>query len=112
VYYSIGATMTLVEKLDPGKLGFSPKMAALVGAIIGHDYGARDPRGGQFSSLSITSDGFLIAATTSHESGAFVGSADDFKRNLDLLLETAKLTKTEREEFDALYRRNVTDWRS
>jgi len=103
--------MTLAQKLDPGKLGFSPKMAALVGAIIGHDYGARDPRDGQLTSLSITSDGFLIAATSSHESGAFVGSVDDFKRNLDLLLESAKLTPEDRQEFDRLYSQNVTDWR-
>src|ERR1039458_5239218 len=49
------------ERISPRDLGFSPKMAAIVGAIIGHDYGVRDSRGGQLTSLAITSDGYVTA---------------------------------------------------
>ena len=101
----------LAKKLNPLKLGYSPKMAALVGAIISHDYGTRDGRGGKLTGLSITSDGFLLASTTSHESGAFIGTANDFERNLWQFLAHAKLTGEERQEFDRLFRVNVCDWR-
>lgn len=108
IFYSHNA---LARKLHPRRLGYSPKMAALIGAIIGHDYGARDPRGGKLTGLSITSDGFLVASTTSHESGAFIGTADDFERNLRQFLADADLTDEERQEFDRLYRANGCDWR-
>ena len=104
--------MNLAEKLNPRKLGYSPKMAAIVGAIIGHDYGSRDPRGGKIGHISITSDGFIIAQTTSHETGAFLGEASDLERNLIMLVDDAKLTKEERAEYDRLYHSNVTDWRA
>ena len=61
------------ERIDLRKFNFSPKLTALVGAIIGHDYGVRDRKGGRLTVLSITSDGFVVAASTAHESGAFVG---------------------------------------
>ena len=105
------SVLLLAQKLNPQYLGYSPMMAALIGAIIGHDYGARDLRGGMLTGLTITSDGFIIASTTSHEIGAFFGTADDLTRNLKQLLSEANLTVEERKQFAALYRENVTDWR-
>src|SRR5690348_2999129 len=59
------------RRINPAALNFSPKMVAIVGAIIGHDYGVRDGRGRQLTGLSITSDGFVIAETTPVSSGTF-----------------------------------------
>jgi len=87
-------------------------MAAIVGAIIEHDYGARDGKGGQLGPLSITSDGFVIAQSSAHETGAFIGEASDLERNLQALLSTANLTEDEAAEWNRLYRKNVTDWRA
>ena len=33
------ASPEFAERINPTNLGFSPKMTAIVGAIIGHDYG-------------------------------------------------------------------------
>lgn len=99
------------DRIDPSKFNFSPKLVAIVGAIIGHDYGVRDGRGGKLSRLSITSDGFVTAASTmSDGGGAFIGSADDLERNLSEY--RTELTDEDRSEFDRLYMANVTDWRS
>jgi len=101
----------LSDKLNPLKLGFSPFMAAVVGAIIEHDYGVRDRKGGRLTGLSITSDGFVVASSTAHESGALLGSVDDLDRNLALLLQDADLDREERKEFAELYQSHVADWR-
>jgi hypothetical protein len=99
------------ERVSPRKFNFSPKLCALVGAIIGHDYGVRDSRGGQLTSLSITSDGFVICGSTMGDGGgAFIGDATDLERNLALW--KAELTPEDRAEFERLYAVNVTDWRS
>lgn len=77
----------------------------------GFDYGARDRKGGQLTSLSITSDGFVIATSTASDGGgAFIGDASELKRNLDLYLEG--LSPEDRQEFNRLYRERVTDWRN
>jgi hypothetical protein len=103
------------ERINPRNLGFSPKMAAIVGAIIGHDYGVRDGRGGELSSLSITSDGYVMAhSTASDGGGAFLGSADDLDRNVEqfsLVLHDAA-SDEDAEEFERLYKTNVKDWRN
>jgi hypothetical protein len=101
----------LAEKLNPRVHGFSPKMAALVGAMIGFDYGVRDDKGGHIGPLSITSDGFVIAASDVHESGAFLGDFREIDKNLKLLLADANLTAAERKEFNRLYKKNVLDLR-
>ena len=101
---------TFALRIHPGKLGFSPKLTAIVGAIIGHDYGVRDARGGKLTSLSITSDGFVIChSTMSDGGGAFLGSADDLQRNLKLFV--AELAPKDFAEFSKLYGQNVKDWR-
>jgi hypothetical protein len=99
----------LAEKLNPRKFGFSPKMAALLGAILGHDYGVTDSRGGRLISLSITSDGFVICGSTAHESGAFVGEVSDLERNLEALLEAAHLDVSEAIAFERVYASRVQD---
>jgi len=102
-------------RIHPGNLGYSPKMAAIVGAIIGHDYGVRDSRGGRLTSLSITSDGYVTAHSTASEGGgAFLGSADDLERNVEefsLNLHDAA-SDEDAEEFDRRYKANVRDWRN
>jgi hypothetical protein len=101
----------LADKLNPQKLGYSPFMGAIVGAILGYDYGVRDSRGGRLTGLSITSDGFLMGSTTSHETGAFLGAVDDLDTNLAKLVQDANLTPAERQEFAELYKARVLDWR-
>jgi hypothetical protein len=88
-------------------------MTAIVGAIIGHDYGVRDSRGGLLTGLSITSDGFVTAySTASDGGGAFLGTADDLVRNLaDYRFTLAGENDEDAEEFDRLYKLNVHDWR-
>lgn len=103
------------ERINPRYLGYSPKMTAIVGAIIGHDYGVRDSRGGRLTGLSITSDGYVTAhSTASDGGGAFLGSADDLERNVEeisLHLHDAA-SDEDAEEFDRLYKANVRDWRN
>ena len=101
------------DRINPTNLGFSPKMTAIVGAIIGHDYGVRDSRGGYLSGLSITSDGHVVAQSTAHESGAFIETASDLDRNLELF--TLALhdgaSDEDAEEFEELCALNIRDWR-
>jgi hypothetical protein len=97
------------ERIHPGKLGFSPKLAAIVGVIIGHDFDVIDGRGGTLTSIGITSDGFVVGGTTSHESGAFIGTASELEANLQVWKNN--LTPADRVEFERLYDTNVEDWR-
>ena len=101
------------ERISPRNLGFSPRMTAIVGAIIGFDYGVRDRKGGLLSGLSVTSDGFVMASSTASDGGgAFIGSADDLERNLaDYRFTLAGENDEDAEEFAKLYARNVKDWR-
>jgi hypothetical protein len=96
-------------RVNPRRFNFSLMMVAIVGAVIQHDYGIRDARGGRLTALHITSDGFLLASTTSHDSGLFLGTGQDFDRNLSNYL--TFLTNDDRERFARLYSANVTDWR-
>ena len=107
--------MEFAERINPRNLGFSPKMVAIVGAIIGHDYGVRDRRGGRLTSLSITSDGFVTCGSTASDGGgAFIGSADDLDRNLEqfIMVLHDDVSDEDAEEFERLYKANVEDWRS
>jgi hypothetical protein len=100
-------------RINPTNLGFSPKMTAIVGAIIGHDYGVRDRKGGLLTGLSITSDGYVICSSTASDGGgAFIGSAADLERNIEAYrFELASQNDEDAEEFERLYNRNVKDWR-
>lgn len=97
------------ERIYPRKFGFSPRMAAIVGAIIGHDYGVRDSRGGYLTHLHITSDGFVMASSTVHDSGALLTNIAELTANLAPYL--AELTERDRLEFQRLYKGNVKDYR-
>lgn len=102
---------SFADRINPRNFGFSPKLTAIVGAIIHHDYGVRDVRNGQLSSISITSDGFVLArGTMSDGGGAFLGSASDLKLNLNDYKDD--LLPADRTEFERLYLANVTDWQS
>lgn len=106
-----GIDAGFAERVNPAKFRFSPQMVALVGAIIGHDYGARDGvRGGQLlAPISITSDGFVQTASTAHESGAFIGAVSDFERNIAAYKQ--ELIEADLVRFEELYAINVKDWR-
>ena len=102
------------QRINPTRHGFSPKMTLIVGAIIGHDYGVRDSRGGILSNLSITSDGYLVGQSTASDGGgAFIGAASDFERNIEqftLALHDAA-SDEDAEQFERLCKSRVTDWR-
>jgi len=104
---------TFAERVNPRNIGFSPKMTAIVGAIIGHDYGVRDRRGGYLTSLAITSDGYVMARSTASDGGgAFFGSASDLERNIEAYrFALAGENDEDAEAFEALYASNVRDWR-
>jgi len=107
-------TETFAERVNPTNLGFSPKMTAIVGAIIGHDYGVRDRRGGYLTSLSITSDGYVLASSTASDGGgAFLCSASDLERNVEeyRFALAADVSDEDAETFEALYAANIKDWR-
>jgi len=107
--------MEFANRINPRNLGFSPKLVAIVGAIIGHDYGVRDRKGGYLTGLSITSDGFVIASSTaSAGGGAFLCDAADLERNLEqfVLVLHDDVSDEDAEEFERLYKTNVSDWRS
>jgi hypothetical protein len=101
------------NRINPTNLGYSPKMTAIVGAIIGFDYGVRDRKGGLLSELSITSDGYVMASSTASDGGgAFIGSANDLNRNLaDYQFVLAGESDEDAEQFAKLYAQNVKDWR-
>ena len=103
------------ERINPRNLGFSPKMSAIVGAIIGHDYGVRDRKGRYLTALSITSDGYVTCSSTaSSGGGAFIGSAEDLERNLEQFTMALHdgASDEDAEEFERLYKQNVRDWRN
>lgn len=102
--------MDFSERINPRNFNFSPKLTAIVGAIIGHNYGVTDRKGGRLTGLSITSDGYVIAQSTAHESGAFIGRADELVHNLDDYRKF--LSPADRAEFNQLYKMRVTDWRN
>ena len=105
-------TEQFADRVNPALYGFSPKLTAIVGAIIGHDYGVRDGvRGGRLTGgLAITSDGYVTAqSTASDDGGAFIGTASDLARNLAAW--KADLSAEDRETFERLYASRVTDWR-
>jgi hypothetical protein len=95
---------TFGDRIDPRKYNFSPVLVAIVGAILGFDYGVRDRKGGRLTSIAITSDGFVIAGSTAHDTGAFIGDVADLDRNISLWLN--KLSPEDQAEFRMLYRTN------
>lgn len=95
-------------RINPATLGFSPKMVAIVGAIIGYDYQVRNFL--KLTAIHITSDGFVIGSTDPISSGAFLGDYVDLFKNLSLLSD--ELTLTDNKRFCELYNQRVTDYRT
>lgn len=91
---------TMKAKLHPRRYpGMSPKMAAIVGAILGEKYTTP-----ALVELVITSDGFLLG----REEGdigynEMLGSKTDLYRNWANLLDVAGLTDEERMEAIGLF---------
>lgn len=101
----------LAARINPRRFNFSPKLTAIVGAILGHDYGVRDRKGGLLTSLSITSDGFVVCSSTASDGGgAFIGVAADLDSNLAEW--KAELSAEDRAEFESLYAGRVRDYRT
>ena len=103
------------DRVNPRNLGFSPKLTAIVGAILGHDYGVRDRKGGLLSGLSITSDGYVMASSTASDGGgAFLCDVQDLESNLEqyIMVLHEDVSDEDAEEFERRYKVNVTDWRS
>jgi hypothetical protein len=102
------------DRVNPRNLGFSPKMVAIVGAVLNHDYGVRDRKGGRLSNLSITSDGYVMAQSTASDGGgAFLCAATDFEGNIEqfVMVLHNEVSDEDAEEFERLYAVNVKDWR-
>jgi len=93
----------LLKKLHPNRItGASDKMYYIISSIIGADWVTSD-RG--LGSFSVTSDGFVI------DCGLFLGSYDDFKRNVRGYIAVAELTEKELAYFWTLYDMRVHDFR-
>jgi hypothetical protein len=103
-------TKQFAERINPKNFNFSPQLVAIVGAIIGHDYGVRDRKGGKLTSIAITSDGFIIAGSTASDGGgAFIGEASDMERNLAEFKK--ELNADDLKLFNSIYASKVKDWR-
>jgi len=95
----------LALKLHPARFSdMSPKMANIVGYIIGQSWITP-----QINGLCTTSDGFVLASTTG-DCGAnhFLGSKDDLHRNWTGLLNAANdLASDERKLAESLFAQRV-----
>lgn len=94
----------LKVKLNPRRFSaMSPKMAAIVGYIIGESWVSPAITG-----LMVTSDGFLLASRTGDIGyNAFIGAESDLKRNWQDLLTVAGLNNQEGNAAEALYAAKV-----
>jgi hypothetical protein len=99
---------TLESKLKPSRFtNMSPKMAAIVGCIIGTQF--TDP---QLVELCITADGHVLGRKDGDCGlNEWIGDASDLERNWRMLLGAAGLTLNETAQAEALYLANVRDWR-
>jgi hypothetical protein len=109
---SVVGHMALGQKLDPRRFtAMSPKMAAIVACILDDQATFRTQP--VIVELCITSDGGLLARHAGDIGfNDFIGSADDLERNLTQLEIAAELTPDEIDQFDALVRTRVSDWRN
>jgi hypothetical protein len=109
--FTAESAAAFAARIHPRNFNFSPKLAAIVGAIIGHDYGVRDRKGGHLTGLSITSDGFVIASSTASDGGgALLCDAEELDANLSAWL--PELAAKDQTEFNRLRAERVRDWRS
>jgi hypothetical protein len=92
--------MTLQQKLDPRRTKIEPVLGAIVGYIIGVSWVTEPLR-----TLSITSDGFLLSENY------FFGRVDEFVKIFEELLDYAKVTEKQHEQFWQLFKQRVGDFR-
>jgi hypothetical protein len=90
----------LIRKLHPARFSaMSPKMAAIVGCILGEKF--TEP---QLVGLTVTSDGFVLGMPAGGIGfDDFVGAFTDLDRNWNVLLDAAELTPEERKGADRLF---------
>ena len=83
---------TLTEKLSPARLRCSGKLTAILAFLV-NAKGWTDPA---ITGMVITSDGFVLAATT-HDPfmNDFIGDVRDLDRNLAGVAEAVELTAEE-----------------
>jgi hypothetical protein len=93
----------LCDNLHPHRItGSSDKMYWIMSVILGQEWITRQ---GSYDQFSITSDGYVI------DNDFFLGSADEFERNVRGYVEVAELTPAQTKYFWKLYDMKVTDWR-
>ena len=101
---------TVQQKLNPRRFpGMSPKMAAIVGFVVGKKYTKQ-----AIGSMYVTSDGFVIARPSveggiGHE--IFIGTLSDLEDNWERLLDAADLSIQERAIAERLFVR-IQDFRT
>lgn len=87
----------------------SPRFTVILDALIGDgEVRADDEQLGTVHSLSLTSDGFLIAHGDRHD--GFVGTRDDLERNLRGVARVAELSLEELSEVIAAMSRLEGSW--
>ena len=102
---------TLALALNPRivarRYRMSPKMAAIVGHIIGENW--TTPR---ITQMAITSDGHVMAGVDGDPGlNDYLGVVGDLDRNWLDLLDKAELTPAHRAEAEAAYIARITDHR-
>jgi len=92
--------MALREKLDPHRFpDMSPKMAAIVGHIVGEQLGDA-----AIVEMTVTSDNFVLARVDDDPGfNEFIGAFSDLVANWTALLDVAGLTAAERHEAEMLF---------
>lgn len=102
------ALQSLIAKFHPSKHPqMSPKMAFILGLILNQEWantGGDNPVSCVHSSMSITSDGFIII------NGCFVGDYSDFLRNVNSLFNFTRCSKNEQKVFWNLFDQRVTNY--
>lgn len=96
----------LKTKLSPGRFtDMSPKMAAIVGCIVGECWTSPG-----IIELSVTSDGFVTGFDTNHRS-PFLGTYQELCDNWARLLDAAGLDDAERTEAEQKFAQRLdTRW--
>jgi hypothetical protein len=94
----------LIDALRPERIKSSGLMHFIIGRIVGAQWVTHERDMG--AGFSITSDSHVIS------SGIYIGTAEEFKRNVTGYIETAELSPELTAEFWELYDTAVTDFRN
>lgn len=91
-------------KLSPTRFaGMSPKMAAIVGCILGEPFTRL-----RMVEMVRTSDNFIMGMVEGDIGhNEFIGSGEDLDRNWTALLDVAGLTEDERRHADGLFVQHI-----